>query len=109
MNEELNKKLAEWRFPNADAIIVESGISVYHNERKEPDYPWHIDLLTQSLDACFKWLVPRLHFAEVHTSSSGFVSTLFYTENLCYYEGEAESPALALCLAIEKLIDGGTL
>ena len=61
---------------------------------------------TESLDACFKWLVPKLDWVTLHLtpekdglwwSSVGVVNR--------HFNYRCKEPALALCLAIEKLID----
>ena len=93
MNEqELNKKLAEW-----------AGLI---NER---DY-------TQSLDACLKWLVPKLQ-ADRATERDDLQGLYLnplrnntWEAILWFYTGLnlraiANTPALALCLAISKLIE----
>lgn len=114
--EALNKKLAEWAgfvriidFPNKAAIghpSQKSGLYVELN-------------FTESLDACFKWLVPKL----VDGCTTADITFEFVEGDqwgceleINHYHGmhraaienaEAETPSLALCLAIEKLIDGG--
>lgn len=127
--QELNKKLAEWagfiqmrlndrpheptllyKFPRDSKV----GVSLL------PDF-------TQSLDACFKWLVPKLKdiyslFLEYDAMCDDFKCYLGEVDDegetiigeteyglcllalpLCVF---AKTPALALCKAIEKLIDG---
>lgn len=60
----------------------------------------------ESLDLCFKWLVPKLDGWIAFTGEGGvhFIAS----KNGLNYEIVAETPALALCLAIEKLIGGET-
>jgi len=98
MNEqELNKKLAEWA--GWKQVINYNDPSM--NEEHPP-------LLTQSLDACFKWLWRKAiqTLADIDLSSiEEAIHKLFYlwaTERVIRLNDE---PALALCLAIEKLID----
>ena len=55
----------------------------------------------QSLDACFKWLVPKLS-ATMFTSSYQLLLIRWVLD----FTYDDKEPALALCLAIEKLIDG---
>lgn len=101
-NEELNKKLAEWAGFRIYAI---GGASSWIKptggiEVKLPKF-------TESLDACFKWLVPKLPYIFVFDYAEGGWA--------CFARGcegapdkavgEAETPALALCKAIEQLID----
>ncbi len=59
---------------------------------------------TESLDACFKWLEPKLKQVKVGKHKG---SELFFAEavkDFSIRDGEAETPALALCQAIIKLI-----
>lgn len=122
-NEELNKKLAEWvgfkrlaeeAYPSiyktCPIVLWELPYGVYHEDL--PNF-------TQSLDACFKWLVPKLCRWEIRNYIPHIVTydkpraeiATTYGGNPAihggwlYGEAEAETPALALCLAIRKLID----
>lgn len=96
--QELNKKLAEW-------VGVDS-FPIYPTGYDYPDF-------TQSLDACFKWLVPRLAEWSISNKERDEGEVLPYAEigyrndsnKWSYFEEWAETPSLALCLAIEKLID----
>lgn len=96
---EKNKKLAEWAgfvgiidYPNKASIghpSTKSGLFI------------KLDF-TQSLDACFKWLVPKLSDYFIGSSVDGHTATVW---NISYsYGAKAETPALALCKAIERLI-----
>lgn len=157
--QELNKKLAEWRFdkvelragfygdcgefvemqsnPYSDhykdndedktlCYSVESEVLTdeelatykYNFERKSVKFIpnkyeeiWNkVPEFTQSLDACFKWLVPKLR-------AEGYFTVLrdLLDNSRCNivpedttkksWFGQADKLALALCLAIEKLID----
>ena len=111
MNEqELNKKLAEWAgFKSTDVPDV-LNYQQGHKEWCYPNLRCKLDLptFTQSLDACFKWLVPKLKHYELsnwawkkHTGWAGIEKI----ERIEYRFAIADTPALALCLAIEKLID----
>ena len=67
---------------------------------------------TKSLDACFKWLVPkilRLEYSVIITQdlgrAIGYIRPLQVGRQFDAVDNK--NPALALCLAIEKLIDGG--
>ena len=95
---ELNKKLAEWRGFSVENI----SHGVYPN-------------FTQSLNACEKWLFPKLyeqgyyynllqwnegqHKAIINKRTAEWVVTAS--------DAVAETPALTFCLAVEKIIDGG--
>lgn len=104
---ELNKKLAEWAglFPQPDWRIWCNEVDKYYDcEVNLFTYPPYF---THSLDACFKWLVPKLYHTSLSRSDDSIyiAEASLYENDLtqeAYYEG---NPALALCLAIEKLID----
>jgi len=104
--QELNKKLAEWAGFKWDGRgwhyprVGEKAHVVYC-----PDLP----NFTQSLDACFEWLVPKLKYVIISNWNKKKRPTVsvFDGEGTCFMES-AETPALALCLAIEKLIDSET-
>lgn len=111
-NEELNKKLAEWAgfrpttIEGMWAFPVGVKVAATHSSCK----------FTESLDACFKWLVPKLigfdyqYQTNLKNVRSGWHVMLYDLTDNPYsekrIEAEAETPSLALCLAIEKLIDG---
>jgi hypothetical protein len=119
MNEkELNRKLAEW----AGFVLKPCHPGcVPHWHRPDGEALNLIDdfpTFTQSLDACFKWLMPKLftwnigknwelcsdteirpNKVKAQIQSLGFNNPEFRAEAI------AETPALALCLAIEKLVD----
>ena len=112
---ELNKKLAEWRWPGAQVYIPSMrhpGVGDEIRVRIDEQTTCY-EFFTSSLDDCFKWLVPKLeekHFCvmldrgmlEKYWVALKHTSQVIHDHN--YWE-EAETPALALCLAIEKLID----
>ena len=105
--QELNKKLAEWAgfvgildYPNKTSIghpSQQSGLFVNLN-------------FTESLDACFKWLVPKV-FDDIVLLQHTFFKDHWWAKIGSEYEPkkqivvEAKGAALAICLAIEKLID----
>jgi len=113
--EELNRKLAEW-----------AGFREVYAKSKPFEWLWWLSpqderlrilpSFTDSLDACFKWLVPKLKSLldkettrmQLECSHRKEGEWLFwfddYTPHSHHY-GYAETPALALCKAIEKLID----
>lgn len=64
------------------------------NRKPEGDF-------TTDLSLCFKWLVPKLTDAQRARLPGEFFHDGSFTFN-----GFWDNPALALCLAIEKLIDG---
>jgi len=113
--QELNRKLAEWagfEFNDdwADDRPYKSPDGVILHSWKD---------FTQSLDACFKWLVPMLtkEFIELEIHLDYLVKHRGWNVSLFdgFYNVDepkhnlacafANEPALALCKAIEKLID----
>jgi hypothetical protein len=117
--EELNRKLAEW------AGFEEQYNSGSYMNIEVAEYSWYdpkgnkcgiLPDFTQSLDACFKWLVPKLFNPDDIFYRNPIVHIFFDTPSnvvvrLSVRDFEsyqrAENPALALCLVIEKLIDEG--
>jgi len=108
MNEqELNKKLAE-----RDTSILLKKLNDWAGTED-------IDYLSEEsgLSACFKWLVPILRdLSEENTlqdiefhwqglNVSNVIECNLITDE-SEYDGESEKPALAFCLASEKLIEG---
>jgi len=61
----------------------------------------------QSLDACFKWVVPKaiVELADIDLTT---IKEATYKLFQLWAQQDARSHALALCLAIEKLVDGVT-
>jgi len=129
MDKLLNKKLAKW----AGFILVvlpyyyekiegsEDGSYITHKVQEwyhKKDNLAYKDLpdFTQSLDACFKWLVPKL-VEQKHRLSITYNNIrrpdkeYMYRVSFCKFKtnslGKAydKSLSLALCKAIEKLID----
>ena len=111
--EALNKKLAEWAgFEEAkdreDGHLYTIGWE-YPDDSKLGKLP----NFTESLDDCFKWLVPKLQnkgqvielIAYEHKRFGFVVTSVLENKTLVVIRND--NPALALCLAIEKLIDGG--
>jgi len=97
---ELNKKLAKWAGFKWQPI-TETWLYPSEGLRLElPDF-------SQSLDACFKWLVPKLTGEWTIAIANGhdfpYVATV---KNLGSSTKVGNTPALALCRAIEKLIEG---
>jgi len=124
---ELNKKLAEWRF-GIDGVEYGRGndksLVIYRRVKWiNADEEWEIEVLedlTQSLDACFRWLVPnRINYDKEEYQIEITQVTFSYENDWCelryrwsefefsdheVVEAEADSPALAFCLALEKAI-----
>ena len=128
--QELNRKLAEWA---GFRPFTQKGWEGQYAPPEGVKVVWTVfkPRFTQSLDACLKWLVPKLHdkYGLWNIGFSYFISDLNGHPGFCklYFSKyqakvkvgiqseyrdanvlEAESgkgAALALCLAIEKLID----
>lgn len=115
---ELNKKLLEFAgFKEAD--IKKHYYFELGGERRakwiEPDTDYHIkppDFTspTWGIAYCFKWLVPKLFAVDIHTiwTSTETVYEAYmavaHKDSDNDYRATELTPALALCLAIEKLI-----
>ena len=108
----LNKKLAEWAefklIPRFGGTDMTETLWRYPDGdcRKEiPDFP-------NSLDDCFKHLVPKLESVGLWVTPKGFYrwEATFVDKGNYYnsYYVERKNPALALCRAIEKVIDGNS-
>jgi len=98
--DKLNKKLAEFAQLRVSAYYPNQFY--YKTWRKKlPDFP-------NDLNSCFKWLVPKLAVVNLTTLYlSGFWACV--TGEHGTFDTTADTPALALCLAIEKLIDDETV
>ena len=102
--QELNKKMAEWRFPDAVSITVGAEhifITFEHGNEL-------LHLLTQSLDACFEWLAPEIRrrklILELNDMGDWHWDIWNIGGKILACEDD-DNPALALCLAISKLIE----
>ena len=120
MNEqELNKKLSEWLFPPPKYRLAEvSPGYVYPDreyvvERQATEQVWYyhesLPPFTECLDGCFQWLVPASDvFAvtalEFWPSAKGWVCGLSANGGWHFVNAQASHPALAFCLALDKLI-----
>ena len=109
--QKLNEKLAEW------VGFKEAGFG-WFNKLGEPDPNTLIQKVyrgtlnrslnfTDSLDACVKWLVPKLKMYELNSYNNDGLHSAWVSlsEDGGWEASECETPALALCLAVEKLID----
>ena len=78
-----------WSYP--DGVAVDNGV---------PFFP-------ESLDACLKWLVPGIEdgLQQIILQPDEYAWYLGMTVNDELYENIGYRPALALCLAIRKLIN----
>lgn len=111
--DELNRKLAEWAgFKLVMAVDKDTLWSMRlwvdpltNQGGKHPNF-------THSLGVCFKWLVPKLKCLVLEADLRG---DGVYLAKVWAYVGDYElqatawekTPALAICRAIEKVIDAG--
>lgn len=79
-----------WRFPD-DPVGLRDTIH-------PPNFP-------KSLDACFKWLVPKFLGYCIYKQGDNHVAMVIPLKSETGICTDGKTPALALCLAIEKLID----
>ena len=105
---ELNEKLAKW------AGFVKTK-SLYGPWQYPKDVDWfpleafrfdELPNFTNSLDACFKHLVPRLekdYWIIIDPPNKTVIIVYGFVQEA---EGIGETSALSLCNAIEKIIDG---
>lgn len=114
--QELNKKLAEWAGfkPPHPKCTEPNHMSLPNEYRKGEYFCVRIPDFTQSLDACFKWLVPERISEVTFMFASNCVSCDIEDLESNFFEGHANTEsieeawtksALALCLAVERLID----
>ena len=109
---ELNEKLAKWAgFIFVADVYVKAAYSSegYWIEPDNLTHTLNLPDFPHSLDACFKWLVHKLKkdingYAEITIYEAPLGQWGVYLSDWRYYE-TAKTPALALCKAIEKLID----
>ena len=112
--QELNKKLAEWRGFKYELIVIGDGGSDV-GRWTYPDGSICINSpnLTQSLDALFEWIVPKAlrEIATIHNVriQKAFEILLRFWSDKRAEVDEPDADALALCLAVEKLIDSEVL
>ena len=101
--EELNKKLAEWAFRKEACDLPHPCDCHYVADDKVFFGTYDLPDFTSSLDACFKWLVPKLDNVVM---LSRFPTQGFWTAKIgATIQARDNNSALALCLAIKKLID----
>lgn len=105
---ELNCKLAIWRWPEAHSIdCYQDSLTEEHNiviEFKESSI-FINNWFTNSLDAIFKWLVPKLERWEMGSRQEGRTFVIACGHNQQFpSEAIDKNPPMAFCRAIEKLI-----
>jgi hypothetical protein len=114
VNEKLNKKIAKWcgwkYFPEEDQDrrwLIPKPYNVW---------TWNCPNFTNSMDACVKWVIPKLHSKLFRLSLYTYINleplvqidlaglTLPEDSPICY-RGFGETIPIAFCLVVEKLID----
>ena len=127
---ELNEKLAKWAGFERRGISY-SGVQLWiapdeikHfdkviKEQKDIEYPrmpnkdkyYQLPNFTESLDACFKWLVPKVtkkHRIEIMLGGKGcsvYIYKYAKDTSIAKVVAEPEPLASVICKAIEKLIE----
>ena len=89
LSSELNGVVTGWLSPEATSEPYKSE----HFSKELPDFP-------QSLDACFKYLMPEVH------RTLGDKEFFKFLVRWCMKVITEGNEALALCLETEKLVDG---
>jgi len=121
---ELNEKLAKWAGFQPRDHSENDDHRVVHEWRTWPlpsggpipEIRDYVPDFTNDLNACFKWLVPHIGMVWIETGSWGkdgedeagtdsTISIWSNKEDNWSYHSSDENPALALCRAIEKVID----
>ena len=90
----------QWPWEDFDGEQMQRMPFSFH-DRPLPDF-------TNSLDACFKWLVPKCGHVGISTQGEYFDASVWAKDADSEYDGvmmRESTPALALCKAIEKLIE----
>jgi len=127
--QELKEKLAKWVGWHEEKYEITRGafalVLLAPNEELSEGHigyiPEHTPNLPDSFDACSEWFMPKLRSDEnyVDINLRDFHPEMgdpyLFTIRMAFgypviraWQGGAETPALAFCLAVEKLIDGGT-
>lgn len=112
---ELNEKLAKFAgFYYFDLqVVLASPKDVAEERYRKPGcyYPdgsncYELPGFLNSLSTCFKWLMPKLKRWEAGNNEDGSIWFRCALPDTTFpAEARAETLSLALCLAIEKLID----
>lgn len=95
----LDIKLTKWLGWESDGFNYWYEYNKDNYKKRRP-----IPYFTQSLDLCFKWLEPKFPLLELHNCQAGFRAEVSLDMKK-HYESFNKNPALALCKAIEQLID----
>ena len=105
--EELNKKIAEWcGFRDVSHTTRHGEFCQYPGGQLRPSFPD----FTTSPDACFEYIVPKLkkmgRGIRVQTDyDTNWCAEITPTPSTCTEYAEADTPALAFCRVVGKLIN----
>jgi len=110
-DEAINKKLAEWagfRYDEDGEFVngMWANLSGWSRPGEKVRFP-EVPEFTDSLDLCFQYLVPKLDQLTIEWDTA-LVSTAYVygdAADRVFSWADATSPALALCKAIEQLIE----
>ena len=109
--DELNRKLIEWRWPNGKlmASVPSTGDILWGTKGEQ-----HWVNFPKDLNDCFRWLVPKLRGYDIylslhHEEPDTFTCAIHHIDDPKFRPTAIrnEEPALALCRALEGLVDGG--
>ena len=118
--EKLNRKIAEWVgfYREIEKVDLPDKwkLEEWHDPMGKVTKDFSLPNFCKSLDACFEYIVPKLGYREIllvprpttEESWSCWIGRFGIGQGTmpeAIAEG-FESPALALCRAVEKLIDG---
>lgn len=101
----LNQKLAEWVGFKVEQVKVQGLPDVLVHTPEGKEYVGDAPDFTASLDACFQHLVPENAVVQFLPVSDGLCCIICYAGE--WYSGKADKKqyALALCKAMEKILD----
>ena len=115
---ELNRKLAEWagftfetkgsgeKIGRLFEMDVVDGCEIVNYPDGGWDFVGDMPNFTDSLDACFEWLVPKFKRWEMGSNQDGEIFVTVCMAGQQFPSSATDkAPSLALCLAIEKLIE----
>lgn len=105
--DELDKRLAKWRWPGKNVKVAHGWIKVYEHGSI---YPVTYQLFTLSVENCFDLLAPKLAEKGIVVMVGSFEHSGYYACVHHFLDQEpevvrAERPALALSEAIGRFLD----
>ncbi len=104
--QELNELIAEWMWPDAKAFTVNDTFNFTYVELSDGEHTLTLDWFTRSQDTCGV-LMDKLDFISLSRHKKGlFHAAVKHTAGTKTQDAWHEKPAMAFCLALEKLIRG---